>query len=344
MLAAVLKELNKPLVIEEKPVPEPREGEVRIRIKASGLCNSDIHYMSGSSKVGKIPIILGHEIAGIVDRTGPGVNSIRVEDRVAVHYLLTCGKCRFCRECRENLCASAGMLGKSADGGFAEYVVVPEQNAIPVPDGVSLEHAAIATDAIVTPYHAVSLAGAGEGAAVVIVGIGGLGAHAVQLPGLFGAEKVIAVDISEPKLELALGLGADYAVDASRENITERIMEITRGRGADAVIELTGIKKSIEEAVGCLAIGGQMVIVGICPEKIEIDSYNDILLKEAVLTGNRDHLASEIREVLGLIEKKRLDLSRSISRRIKLGEINEGFRILREREDNPVRIVVTEIS
>lgn len=344
MLAAVMKELNKPLVIEQKPDPEPGEGQVRVKVQASGLCNSDLHYMNGGSKVGKIPIILGHEIAGIIDKTGPGVRGVEKNDRVAVHYLLTCGECRFCRSGRENLCGECAMVGKSADGGFAGYVVVPWRNAIPVPEGVPLELAAIAADAIVTPYHAIKLAGVGPGDTAVIAGIGGLGAHAVQLAGQFGAGKIIAVDISGDKLGLARELGADYAIDASREDVAGRVMEITGCKGADAVIELTGVKKSIENCLGSLAISGRMVIVGICPEKIELDSYNDILLKEAVLTGNRDHLASEIREVLELIEGKKLDLSKSISRRIALREINEGFRILRERESNPVRIVITEMS
>lgn len=344
MLAAVLEELNTPLAVGERPDPEPGEGEVRIRVKASGLCNSDLHYMKGDSPVGKIPIILGHEVAGIIDKRGPGARGPEEGCRVAVHYLLTCGKCVFCRSGRENLCGEAGMLGKSDDGGFAEYVVVPEQNVISIPGGVSMEHAAIATDAVVTPYHAAKLARIGEGDTVVIAGIGGLGAHAVQLPKLFGAEKVIAVDISEAKLGLARELGADHAVDASGGGAAEKIMEITGGKGADAVIELTGIKQSIEEFAGSLAIAGRMVIVGICPDKIELDSYNALLLKEAVLTGNRDHLGSEIKEVLSLMDEKKIDLSKSVSRRISLREINEGFRILREREGSPVRIVVTDIS
>jgi alcohol dehydrogenase, propanol-preferring len=344
MLAAILEELNKPLVLKEMPAPEPGAGEVRVEVKASGLCSSDLHYMNGGSKVGKLPIILGHETAGVIDKKGPGVRSVEEGERVAVHYLLTCGECVHCRSGRENLCGDCGMLGKSADGGFAGYVSVPEQNVIPVPEGVSFEHAAIAADAVATPYHAIKLAGIGEGDAAVIAGVGGLGAHAVQMPGLFGAEKVIAVDISEEKLNLALELGADYALNAASENVAERISEITGGKGADAVLELTGIKKSIEKLAGTLAIAGRMVLVGICPDRIELDSYNDILLKEAVFTGNRDHLASEIREVLKLIKDGRLDLSKSISRRISLREINEGFRSLREREGSPVRIVVTEFS
>jgi threonine dehydrogenase-like Zn-dependent dehydrogenase len=236
------------------------------------------------------------------------------------------------------------MIGKTIDGGFAQYIVVPEANAIAVPSGVPIEYAALAGDAIATPYHAVKLACVKEGDTVMILGLGGLGVHAVQIPKLFGAATVIAVDVSEAKLELVRRFGADHTINPSRQDLIEAIRRITDGKGVDVAIELIGLKETLEAAIRSLAPRGRMVVVGICPEKIEVDSYNDILLKEAVVTGNCDHLASDIREILPLIEQKRLDLSRSVSRRISLSEINEGLRILRSREKDPVRIVITEME
>lgn len=344
MLAAVMKALNEPLAIEEVPTPHPGAGEVQVRVEASGLCSSDLHYMKGDSPVAKMPIILGHEVAGVVHEVGPGVTAVGEGDRVSVHYLLTCGSCQLCRSGNENFCSAGEMIGKTIDGGFAQFIVVPEANAIPVPDGVPLEHAALAGDAIATPYHAVKLARVVEGDTVLIVGLGGLGVHAVQLPKQFGAEAVVAVDISEAKLALARRLGADHVIDPSRDDPLARVREITDGRGVDVAIEMIGLKSTIEVAIRSLARRGRMVIVGICPVKIEVDPYNDILLKEAVVTGNCDHVADDIREVLSLIDQGRLDLSHSVSRRIRLSDINDGFRALRAREGDPIRIVVTEMT
>jgi len=344
MLAAVMKSLNEPLQLEDVPTPAPGTGEVRIRIQASGLCSSDLHYMKGDSPVSKMPIILGHEVAGIVDETGPGVTEVKTGDRVAVHYLITCGECELCRSGNENFCSECRMIGKTIDGGFAQYIVVPEANAIAVPPDVPIEYAALAGDAIATPYHAVKLASVEEGDTVMILGLGGLGVHAVQIPKLFGAAKVMAVDLSESKLELVRQLGVDHTVNPSRQDLAEEIRRITGGKGVNVAIELIGLKETLEAAIRSLAPRGRMVVIGICPHKIEVDSYNDILLKEAIITGNCDHLATDIREILPLIEQKRLDLSRSVSRRISLSQINEGFRILRSRENDPVRIVITEME
>lgn len=344
MIAAVMNALNEPLRIEDVPAPRPGPGEVCVNIEASGLCTSDLHYVKGDSPVGKIPIILGHEMAGTVCEVGPGVSARKVGDRVAVHYLVTCGECAHCRSGNENFCPQGQMLGKTCDGGFAERIAVPEANAIPIPEGVPVEHAALACDAISTPYHAAKLAQIKEGETALIVGLGGLGIHAVQLPKIFGAKTVIAADVSKAKRALAERFGADHTVDPSQEDLLSRVREITSGRGVDVAIELVGLKRTLEDAVRALAPRGRMVAVGICPVKIEVDPYNDVLLKEAVITGNCDHLASDIRDVLALMEQGRLDLSRSVSRRIKLSDLNEGFRILRAKEGDPVRIVVTEMA
>jgi 2-desacetyl-2-hydroxyethyl bacteriochlorophyllide A dehydrogenase len=344
VLAAVMKSLKTPLSVEEVRTPRPGAGEVRVRIEASGLCTSDIHYMTGASPVAKTPIILGHEVAGVIHEVGPGINRLKPGDRVVVHYLVTCGTCAMCTSGHENFCSDCKMIGKTIDGGFAQFIVVPEANAIPIPDEVPIEHAALAADAIATPYHAVKLAQVRAGDTALIVGLGGLGLHAVQLPKLFGATTVIAVDVSEAKLKLAARLGADHVINAAHENMLDRVQEITSGKGIDVAVELIGLKKTLETSVKSLGNRGRMVIVGICPVNIEIDPYNDILLKEAVITGNCDHLASDIREVLSLVQGGKLDLSHSVSRCIKLSDINEGFRILREKENDPVRIVVTDMT
>jgi len=344
MLAAVMKALREPLRVEEVPTPRPGPGQVQVEVRASGLCSSDLHYMAGTSPVARVPIILGHEVAGVVREVGSGVGGVSVGQRVVVHYLVSCGTCEMCRSGNENFCDACEMIGKTIDGGFAETIVVPEANAIPVPEGVPIEYASLAADAVATPYHAIKLAGVRAADTALIVGLGGLGIHAVQLPKLFGAASVIAVDVSAAKLALAGRLGADHAIDASREDWPARVGEITGGRGVDVAIELVGRKDTLQAAVRALAPRGRMVIVGICPEPIEVDPYNDILLKEAVITGNCDHLASDLRELLPLIEQGRIDLSHSVSRRIRLSEINEGFRALRAKENVPVRIVVTEMT
>ncbi|KYH38972.1 MAG: alcohol dehydrogenase [Candidatus Bathyarchaeota archaeon B23] len=312
-------------------------------IKASGVCHSDLNYRDGVGTVGHLPIILGHEIAGVVDQIGEGVEGFEVGDRVLVHYVLSCGGCRYCSLGKENLCERYAMIGKDVDGGFAEYIAVPARNLVKLPEGLPFEQGAILGCAVSTPLHALRRAQLKPGEVVVVYGVGGLGVHAVQLASrVYGAGLMVAVDVAEYKLELAKRLGADVVVNPLHEDPVERVREETDGRMADVVVELVGKRETIMKGIECVGRGGRMVLVGIGLEEITLSPYRTIIGKEMELIGVNDHLKSELYQLVDLIASGRLDLSASITHRLAPEEANRALEILEHKLGNPVRVVLVQ--
>jgi alcohol dehydrogenase, propanol-preferring len=336
-----LIELGQPLKMVELPVPEPGSGEVLIKVKATGICSSDIHYQEGRSKVTKLPITLGHEISGEVVKCGKDVHQLKSGDSVCVFYLLTCGNCIMCSTGNDNYCKDAKMLGKNIDGGFAEFVVIPARNAFPFPDTIPYAQAALITDAVATPFHALKRASIQTGDNVLIIGIGGLGLHAVQLAKIMGAGQIIAADLSPKKLELANKVGATATINPQLENFEDKVSSLTDHNGIDVALELIGLTKTIKQAINSTGLGGRTVIVGICPEELAINPYQDLLLKERLIMGSADQCRADFPVLIELAAQNRLDLSSSVSLELPLEQINEGFEILKTKKQDPVRIVIT---
>ncbi len=341
MRAVRLHRIGEPLSVDEVPRPTPGPGEVLVDIKASGVCHSDLNYRDGVGTVGHLPIILGHEIAGVVAEVGEGVEDFEVGDRAVVHYVLSCGRCRYCSRGLENLCEHYAMIGKDVDGGFAEYIAVPARNLVKLPERLPLEQGAILGCAVSTPLHALRRADLKPGESVVVYGVGGLGVHAVQLASkVFGAGLVIAVDVAEYKLELAKRLGADAIVNPRYEDPVERVREETDGRMADIVLDLVGRRETIMKGIECIGKGGRMVLVGIGPETITLSPYRTIIGREMSVIGVNDHLKSELYQLVDLLASGRLDLSASVTHRLPLEEANRAMEMLEKKLDNPIRIVL----
>lgn len=340
MRAAQLTEPGKPLQLVEVPVPKPKPGEILLKVKAAGICSSDLHYQDGRSKVTKIPITLGHEVAGEVVECGEGVKGIKNGDRACLFYLITCGICMACCTGNDNYCDEAKMLGKNTDGGFAEYLAVPARNAFSFPESIPFSQAALLTDAVATPFHALTRARVKTGDSVLIIGIGGLGLHAVQIAKIMGAGQVIAMDLDQEKLDLALKVGATAVVNPRHDNAVDRVASLT-GSGADVAAELIGLPATIRQAIDCTAVGGRTVIVGICPEEVGISPYHDLLLTERTLLGSADQSRVDFPVIIELAAQNRLDMSYSVTRELPLEEINQGLEMLRKKEENLVRLVIT---
>jgi len=317
MRAVRLVEIGRPLEAQEVPVPQVGPGEVLVRIRAAGICHSDVHYRDGTSPVGPLPQTLGHEIAGVVEEVGPGVAGVRPGDRVCIHYLLTCGECAFCAGGREQFCVRGRMIGKHCDGGYAEYIAVPARNAVPLPDEISFEQGAVAMCSSATAFHALRKARLQAGERVAVFGIGGLGASAVQLARAFGALEVYAVDIRLEKLALAERLGA-VPVDASAGDPVGEIKRLTGGRGVDVALELIGLRETVRQAVQAVGVQGRAVMVGIAPVPLEVNVYRDILGKEAEVIGCADHLRTELPLLLEFVRRGLLDLSAVVTRTVPL--------------------------
>ena len=232
------------------------------------------------------------------------------------------------------------MIGKDIDGGFAEYIKVPASNVLKIPHSLPFEQACILGCAVSTAYHALKRGRICEGETVVIFGVGGLGLHAISLAKIFKAKKVVAVDISDEKLQLAKRFGADEIANPVTGNSTLQIGDVTGGKLADLVLDFVGAPETIEEEIHCVGKGGRLVLVGISEGSIGISPYKTIIGKEMEIVGVNDHLKSELAELIGLVTSGKIDLSKSITHRVHLDDVNSGFEILEERIGDPVRVVV----
>lgn len=327
MKAALLRELNKPLSIEEVPDPKPGYGEVVIRVKAVGVCHSDLEIIEGKIPLPKeLPHILGHEIAGVVESVGEGVKDLNVGDRVALSWLWwTCGKCRFCLVGRENICPNQLNTGYSVNGGYAELVKAPATHVLKIPDNVPFPEATSATDAVATPYRALTYASRVEpGDLVAVFGIGGLGLNAVQIAKALGA-KVVAVDILETKLALAKNVGADYTVNASVENPVEYIKKLG---GADVAVTPVESLKAMRQAFESLRPGATLVLLGLPTGELSLPVI-EWILKDIKVVGNIGFTRYDIMKSLNLVSEGKV---KPLVQTFKFEAVNEAIEKLKKGE------------
>ena len=314
MHAIRLVEPTQPLQFVDLPDPTPGPGEIVVDVQRAGICHTDVHYRAGSGKT-NLPITLGHEIAGVVSAVGEGVTELRERARVAMHYLFSCGTCERCRRFGEQFCPEGGMIGKERDGGYAQRVVVPAVNAIPIPDEVSSDVAAIMMCSTATAYHAIRLSGLKQGESVAVLGFGGLGVSAVQLARALGASEVFAVDVVPEKLDLAASFGAT-PIDVRNSSVEEAILAATNNQGVSVAIEFTGNAKVAHSALRSLSPGGRLMIVAINLRKFEFDPFADMLIRERHIIGCSDHTRAELVELMELARTGKIDLSRAITRTV----------------------------
>lgn len=329
--------------VDDVPVPHPGPGELLVEVRACGVCASDLHVAQGITPHGQpLPLTLGHEAAGVVAALGDGVSDWEPGDRIAVLPGRPCGRCSYCAAGRDNLCPNASVLGVDADGALATFVLADPSLVLPIPLEVSYEHAAITTDAVATPYHALKRAGIVDGGVAAIIGLGGLGLHAVQLAKLAGMQ-VIGVDVDPVQLERATEWGADAVVDAREGSPSRRIRELTGG-GADRSLEFVGTAATVDQAVKAVAPGGRAVAVGLSPEAIETIPVALLVSQERELVGSFGATAQDLGELFDLVEDGRLDLSRSITDTTDLAGVPDALRRLESREGSPIRTVVTDLG
>ncbi len=343
MRAARLHQVKAPLAVEEIERPRPGPGETLLQVKACGICATDVHTaLDGTVPTAYTPITLGHEPAGVVAEVGEGVEGWCRGDRVAVYPQVTCGACPQCREGRDAICVRTQVLGMHRDGAFAEFLLIPARNLVRIPDGVPFAHAAIMTDAVATPFHAVTKrARVRPGESVAIFGCGGLGMNAILICKMAGASRVIAVDVSDAALERALRVGADVAVNGQEGKPYKEVISANRGRGVDVAFEFVGVNAAVDQAVRSLRRGGRAVIVGIGPEPIHVLPPFSFVYNDLSLIGSFGSDISDLERVADLAALGKLDLSESVSTVIPLERVNQGLSDLEKKVGNPVRIVVS---
>ncbi|HZX36940.1 MAG TPA: alcohol dehydrogenase AdhP [Streptomyces sp.] len=320
MKAAVVRALGEPLVIEDRPDPEPGHGQVRIRLEASGLCHTDIHAAHGDWPVKpKAPFVPGHEGVGRIEALGDGVTHLAVGRRVAVPWLgKACGRCQYCLAGWETLCEEQVNTGYGCDGGYAEKMIAWADFAQPVPEGIDPRDAAPLTCAGVTTYKALKVAGVRPAQLVAISGVGGLGHLALQYAKIAGAT-VAAIDVTDAKLELAEELGADILIDARKEDPAEALQ---RHGGAHIVLACAVNDAAFEAAYGGLRRGGKLVMVALPADGTVRLPIFDTVLKGISVIGSIVGTRQDLAEVFQLHAEGR---TRVISVSRSLETVNDSF-------------------
>jgi D-arabinose 1-dehydrogenase-like Zn-dependent alcohol dehydrogenase len=317
MRVAVLPAIGAALEIEQRPIPEPSPGEARIRIEACGVCGSDLFLQRGGFGADKTPIVPGHEAAGVVDALGGSCGDLSVGDQVALYYIENDDTAP-----RPNLGPGVRRMGVDVDGAFAEYVVRPVSTLIRPPRHIDPPVLAVLTDAVATPYHALTrIAQVRPGETVAVLGIGGIGSNAVQVAKALGA-RVVAISRSAEKRALAYDLGADAAVNI------EEASDAIGGYGADVVVQCAASAEMDEAALGLAGYGGRIVFVATTPDAFSVHA-STLVWRELTLLGSRGFTIKDIEEVIDLYLAGTIATDHLTARVRPLEEANEALDDLR---------------
>jgi Zn-dependent alcohol dehydrogenase len=355
--AAVCYEFGKPLVIEDVTLDAPRQGEVRVKIAATGICHSDLHLVAGEWG-GSVPLIAGHESAGTVVEVGDGVSQYKAGDRVLVTLLRSCGRCFYCLQGLPHRCETVWPLDRESrvhnkdgvslrqgirTGTFAEETIVDESQLAKIPDDLPMDVAALLACGVITGAGAVTnTAQVKAGSSVVVIGTGGVGLNSVQAARIAGAYPIVAVDLLDNKLEMAHQFGATHSVNSRTQDAIAYVRQLTGGRGADYVFVTVGNAKASEQAFAMLRPRGLQVVVGI-PETGAMASFSvSQLVQERMVTGSTmgsTRLGVDIPRLINLYRNKQLLLDQLITQRLPLERINEA--IAHTHSGNAIRNVIT---
>lgn len=344
MKAAVCREFGQPLAIEELEIDPPGPGEVRVRVAAVAICHSDVHLIRGDWG-GELPVVAGHEAAGVVEQLGEGVASVQPGDRVVVSLLRSCGRCFFCTGGQPYACEGQFALKTETrihtrDGepvlqgincaAFAEYAVVDQSQLVRLPPGMPLDSASLLACGVITGAGAViNTAGVRAGESVAVIGVGGVGLNAVQGARLVGADPVIAIDLLAAKREAATAFGATHDLDAADPELTKQVRALTAGRGADYAVVTVGSTAAVESALRLVRREGSVVLVGL-PHAA---ATANLPVYRLVVTGGKvagsymgsTRLQLDVPRLLAHYRSGKLKLDELISNRYPLERINEAI-------------------
>jgi S-(hydroxymethyl)glutathione dehydrogenase/alcohol dehydrogenase len=358
MKAAVLREVNRPLEVEEVQIDTPGPREVLVRTRASGVCHSDLHYVEGKYSI-KMPAILGHEAAGTVEAVGDQVTYIKPGDPVIMCLSVFCGHCEYCLRGQPNLCTRTDVVRGSDEpprlskhgeaitqmaqlGSYAEMMLVHEHAVVRAGDDLPFDRLALIGCGVTTGVGAVlNTAKVSPGSTVAVVGCGGVGLSAVQGAALAGALRVIAIDAVETKLTMARQMGATDVIDASAGEVVQKVLDLTDG-GVDYSFEAIGLKETAEQCYQMLRPGGAATIIGMIPEgtKIEIDAgtflRRDRKLQGSSMGSNRFRI--DMPRYIEFYRQGRLKLDEMVSQHMKLEQLNQAFEDM--KQGNVARSVI----
>jgi propanol-preferring alcohol dehydrogenase len=328
---------QQPFTLEDVPRREPGPGEVLVRVTASGMCHTELHFRSGLLNLGVAPMTVGHEVVGVIEAVGAGAPRERVGERVIVYYYVGCGACEFCRVGDEHLCPNIrAEYGFVSDGGYAEYVTVPARNAVALPDTISDVNAAPIGCGVTTAVHAMKLADPVAGDWVLVYGVGGVGFGLVQLARARGA-RVIAVGRNPRKLARARELGAEATVDASAGSVADQVRTLTGGAGASIVFECVGTAESMKEASAALGRRGRLVFIGYSFDSFTVHPIQLVVFEQRIM-GSVGATLQDLYEAVDLVARG--VVRTVVDRTLPLDRFQEGLDAL-ERGELVGRAVLT---
>jgi len=357
--AAICSELNAPLEIHDVEVEAPHAGEVKVRMGASGVCHSDLSVQNGTL-MGSLPLVLGHEGAGVIEEVGEGVEHLAPGDHIVVSWVPQCGQCYFCSRGQGELCeagtmamATGGLLDgttrftwkdgeplrqMASSGTFSEVSIVPAIGAVKIPDDVPMNIAALIGCGVLTGVGAaLNTASIRAGDTVAVIGCGGVGLNVIQGARIAGADEIMAVDMVESKLQMAKNFGATTTVNASQADAVGQVMELTHQRGVDVAFEVIGLKKTIDQTVMMTRRGGQAILVGVPPMDVmvELPAFFGVVLMEKTIKGcwyGSSNVHTDVAKLLDYYRSGDLKLDELISRTIRLDQVNEAFDAMKTGE------------
>jgi threonine 3-dehydrogenase len=316
----------------EVPIPEPGESEVLVRVHAASICGTDLHIHEwnewAQGRVTRLPMTFGHEVAGTVEAVGPEVHHVQPGSFVAAETHIACGVCSTCRSGRAHICRNLRILGVDTDGAFAEYVVVPADNAWIVGEGIHPDHASV-MEPFGNAVHATFGTEGGEDLLtnpVAVIGCGPIGLFAVGIARALGAWKVIAIEPNDERRALAATMGADLLVDPKTSDPVAVVLEATDGAGAEVVLEMSGNEAAIGQGTRLLARGGRMSLLGLPDRPVTLDLNDQVIFKEARILGiTGREMFRTWQQTTTLLSTGRVDISPVITHRFPLERFEEAF-------------------
>lgn len=341
MKALILEDYMQ-LSCKEVPVPEITDDEVLVQVRSVGICGSDIHGMDGSTGRRIPPIIMGHEAAGVIAKTGNAVREWKTGDRVTFDSTIYSTDDWYTKNGMYNLSDGRKVLGVSAkefkrQGAFAEYIAVPEHILYRIPNNVTFTQAALVEPAAVA-LHAINLTPLKKGASVVVIGSGMVGMFVIQLLKIKDYSPVIAIDLQKERLELAKKLGANFIFTPDDESLIKSVLSLTNERGADAVIEVVGINETIQTGISLLRKGGTITLVGNLSPKVDLP-LQAIVTRQLRVQGSCA-ICGEYPEILDLISKGKLDMEAILTAEVPLEEGPMWFNKLYNKEKGLMKIIL----
>ena len=328
--------------LRDVPEPKPSDEEVLVRVKACGICGSDVHGYTGKTGRRIPPIIMGHEASGMVEAVGKNARNVAVGDRITFDSTVYCNQCSACRQGRVNLCQNRKILGVSTpafrrDGAMAEYVVVPWWTTYRLPEAVSFEEAALIEPASVS-LHAARITPIDVNDVVVVVGAGQIGLFAIQAVRVRGAGTIIALDMREERLALARQLGADVTINPGKADVAAEMRRAVGRPHADAVLEAVGTEASVQLAMDLTKLGGHVTLIGNVTPRIQVN-LQDIVARELTLRGSCA-IAGEYRACLDMMAAGRIQAKPLISKIVPLAEGQAAFDALHRGDAGLMKIVL----